>query len=224
MVKVTGGTSSVARAEISDEQHEGFVQIDGTARSNCGVGLQEQVNVTPVEHSQALAVRLSPMWIGAAPAIIAVERIVEDLTGVPVTQGCIVRVPTFAKAVNFQVVRTIPSGPVIIGAKTDIRIVEGEQTAVRAPAVSYEDIGGLEREVARVREMVELAFKTLANLRAVGNLRAQGRAVVRASWHGKNVAGACRGRRKPRAFYFAERPGNHAQVLRRERSQAARSF
>jgi transitional endoplasmic reticulum ATPase len=159
VVKVTGGTSCVARAEISDEQHEGFVQMDGTARSNCGVGLQEQVNVAVVEHSQAVAVRLSPMWIGAAPAIIPPERIVEDLTGVPVTQGCVVRVPTFAKAVNFQVVRTIPSGPVVIGAKTDIRIVEGEQTATRAPAVSYEDIGGLEREVARVREMVELPLK-----------------------------------------------------------------
>ena len=47
------------------------------------------------------------------------------------------------------------SGPVVIGPRTDIRVVEGEQTATRAPSVSYEDIGGLEREVARVREMVE---------------------------------------------------------------------
>ena len=47
--------------------------------------------------------RLSPLWVGAAPAIIPPERIVEDLTNVPVTQGCVVRVPTFAKAVNFQV-------------------------------------------------------------------------------------------------------------------------
>jgi len=159
VIKVTGGTSCVARAEVSDDRLEGFLQMDGTARSNCGVGLQEQVSVTPVEYSQAMAVRLSPMWVGAAPAIIAPERIVEDLTGVPVTQGCVVRVPTFAKAVNFQVVRTIPSGPVMIGPKTDIRVVEGEQTAVRAPAVSYEDIGGLEREVSRVREMVELPLK-----------------------------------------------------------------
>src|SRR5579863_3704556 len=159
VVKINGGTSSVARAEISDELQEGIIQIDGTARSNCGVGLQEQVTVAVIEHSQAVAVRLSPMWVGAAPAIIAPERIVEDLTGVPVTQGCVVRVPTFAKAVNFQVVRTIPSGPVVIGPKTDIRVVEGEQTAVRAPSVSYEDIGGLEREVSRVREMVELPLK-----------------------------------------------------------------
>jgi transitional endoplasmic reticulum ATPase len=92
VVKITGGTSSVARAEISDELHEGYIQIDGTARSNCGVGLQEQVSVMPVEHSQAVAVRLSPMWVGAAPAIIPPERIVEDLTDVPVTQGCVVRV------------------------------------------------------------------------------------------------------------------------------------
>jgi transitional endoplasmic reticulum ATPase len=159
VLKITGGTSSVARLESSDEEHEGYIQIDGTARSNCGVGLQEQVAVTPVEHSQAVAVRLAPMWIGAAPAIIAPERIVEDLTGVPVTQGCVVRVPTYAKAVNFQVVRTIPSGPVVIGPRTDIRVVEGEQTATRAPSVSYEDIGGLEREVSRVREMVELPLK-----------------------------------------------------------------
>jgi transitional endoplasmic reticulum ATPase len=37
--------------------------------------------------------------------------------------------------------------------------VEGEKTASRAPAVSYEDIGGLEREVERVREIVELPLK-----------------------------------------------------------------
>jgi transitional endoplasmic reticulum ATPase len=97
--------------------------------------------------------------MGAAPAIIAPERMLQDLVGVPVVAGCVVRVPTFAKAVNFQVVRTIPSGPVVIGKRTDIRVVEGEQTAARAPAVSYEDIGGLEREVARVREIVEMPLK-----------------------------------------------------------------
>jgi transitional endoplasmic reticulum ATPase len=159
VVRITGGTVGIARAEVSDESHEGTVQIDGTCRSNCSVGLQEQVTVMPVEYEQAVAVRFSPLWAGAAPATIAPERMLEDLVGVPVISGCAVRVPTFSKAVNFQVVRTIPSGPVLIGKRTDIRVVEGEQTAARAPAVSYEDIGGLEREVARVREIVELPLK-----------------------------------------------------------------
>ncbi|MGB7845681.1 MAG: AAA family ATPase [Candidatus Acidiferrum sp.] len=159
VVKITGGTIGVGRAEFSEDGHEGMIQIDGTCRSNCSAGLQEQVTVTLVETQQAVAVRLSPMWVGAAPATIAPDRILEDLVGVPVIVGCAVRVPTFAKAVNFQVVRTIPAGPVVIGKRTDIRVVEGEPAPTRAPAVSYEDIGGLEREVARVREIVELPLK-----------------------------------------------------------------
>ena len=147
---------------VENAAHHGIIQIDGTLRSNCGAGLQEQVSVTATEHAPAVALRLSPLWSsasGAAPAMIAPERILEDLLDVPVLTGGVVRVPTFAKAVNFEVIRTIPSGPVVIGPRTDLRVVEGEATSVRAPAVSYEDIGGLEREVARVREIVELPLK-----------------------------------------------------------------
>src|SRR5258705_2265923 len=65
VLKITGGTMGVARAEPSDEGHEGMIQIDGTCRSNCNVGLQEQGAVTLIEHEQAVAVRLSPLWVGA---------------------------------------------------------------------------------------------------------------------------------------------------------------
>src|ERR1700723_1497551 len=174
VLKVTGNTMGVARAELSDDSHEGMIQIDGTCRSNCGAGLQEQVTVTPVECEHAVAVRLVPLWVGAAPATIAPDRMLEDLVDVPVITGCVVRVPTFAKAVNFHVVRTIPSGPVVIGKRTDIRVVEGEQTAARAPSVSYEDIGGLEREVSRGREMVELPLKYSRIFERLGILAPKG--------------------------------------------------
>jgi len=174
VVKITGGTVGIARAELSNAGYEGMIQIDGTCRSNCSAGLQEQVTVAPIEHAQAVAVRLSPLWVGAAPATIAPDRMLEDLEGVPVIAGCVVRVPTFAKAVNFQVVRTIPSGPVVIGKRTDIRVVDGEQAAARAPAVSYEDIGGLEREVERVREIVELPLKYSRVFERLGILAPKG--------------------------------------------------
>jgi transitional endoplasmic reticulum ATPase len=174
ILKITGTTLAVARAEWSDTGRAGEIQIDGTARSNCGAGLDEQVSVAPVESAHAVAIRLSPLWAGAAPAIIAAERILEDLDGVPVVPGCVVRVPTYAKAVNFQVVRTIPSGPVVIGKRTDVRVVDGEQSAARAPAVCYEDIGGLEREVARVREIVELPLKHSRIFERLGILAPKG--------------------------------------------------
>ena len=174
IVKITGATLAVARVELSATGRDGEIQIDGTARSNCGAGLDEQVTVAPVESAHAVAIRLSPLWAGAAPAIIAPERILADLEGVPVVPGCVVRVPTYAKAVNFQVVRTIPSGPVVIGKRTDVRVVDGEQSAARAPAVCYEDIGGLEREVARVREIVELPLKHSRIFERLGILAPKG--------------------------------------------------
>src|SRR6202795_1291470 len=187
VLKITGGTIAVRRAQISDGAHEGMIQIDGTCRSNCSAGLQEQVTVAPVETQAAVAVRFSPMWVGAAPATIAPDRMLEDLEGVPVVTGCAVRVPTFAKAVNFHVVRTIPSGPVVIGKRTDIRVVEGEQTPSRAPAVSYEDIGGLEREVARVREIVELPLKYSHIFERLGILAPKGVLLYGAPGTGKTL-------------------------------------
>jgi transitional endoplasmic reticulum ATPase len=174
ILQITGRTVGVARAAAGDSGLNGSIQIDGTVRSNCGAGLEEEVSATPVESSQAVAVRLAPLWTGAAPAIIAPDRLLADLVGVPILTGSAVRVPTFAKAVNFQVVRTIPSGTVVIGPRCDIRVVEGEATAVHAPAVSYEDIGGLEREVARVREIVELPLKHSRLFERLGILAPKG--------------------------------------------------
>jgi transitional endoplasmic reticulum ATPase len=187
VLKITGQTAAVARAEASDALDEGRIQIDGTVRSNCGAGLDEQVTVTPVESSQAVAVRLTPLWAGAAPAIIAHDRLLEDLVGVPVMTGAAVRVPTFAKAVNFQVVRTIPSGPVVITPRSDIRVVEGEATVARAPAVCYEDIGGLERELARVREIVELPLKHSRLFEQLGILAPKGVLLYGAPGTGKTL-------------------------------------
>ena len=174
VLKITASSVAVGRAEVAEEAREGTIQIDGTSRSNCGAGLQEQVSVTPVEIQQAVAVRLSPLWIGAAPATITPDRMREDLVNVPTIAGAVLRVPTFAKAVNFQVVRTIPAGAVVIGKRTDIRVVEGEQMPSRAPSVSYEDIGGLEREVARVREIVELPLKYSQIFERLGILAPKG--------------------------------------------------
>ncbi len=63
VLKITGGTLGVGRAELSDDAHEGMIQIDGTCRSNCSAGLQERVTVAPIETQQAVAVRLSPLWV-----------------------------------------------------------------------------------------------------------------------------------------------------------------
>jgi transitional endoplasmic reticulum ATPase len=173
VLQITGRLVAVARAELQAPAEPGTIQIDGTVRGNGGAGLQELVSVTRVEHGAAVSVRLATIG-GSTPTVISPERILADLQGVPVVTGAIVRVPTFAKAVNFQVTRTIPSGPVIIDRRTDLRVIEGEPSDARAPGISYEDVGGLERELARVREIIELPLKNVRIFERLGILPPKG--------------------------------------------------
>ena len=63
---------------------------------------------------------------------------------------------------KFIVVETNPKGPVIITENTEIEVrpeaVELEKEAA-LPEVTYEDIGGLDEEIKKVREMIELPMK-----------------------------------------------------------------
>ena len=63
--------------------------------------------------------------------------------------------------IKFVVVDSVPKGPVII---TDVTTIELNPEAVevaeeRIPEVTYEDIGGLDNEIKKIREMVELPLK-----------------------------------------------------------------
>ncbi|MDY6770313.1 MAG: CDC48 family AAA ATPase, partial [Candidatus Nanohaloarchaea archaeon] len=65
---------------------------------------------------------------------------------------------------KLMVVDTEPQGPVTITEDTEIEVkpqaVEAaEEMGTRVPEVTYEDIGGLEDEIQKVREMIELPLK-----------------------------------------------------------------
>ena len=62
---------------------------------------------------------------------------------------------------EFSVVETNPRGPVLINASTSVKI-KGEsvsQPGREATGVTYEDIGGLRKQVQRIREMIELPLR-----------------------------------------------------------------
>jgi len=63
--------------------------------------------------------------------------------------------------IKFIVVDTSPKEAVLITNETDVRFNPEavELTEERVPEVSYEDIGGLQEEIKKIREMVELPLK-----------------------------------------------------------------
>ncbi len=66
----------------------------------------------------------------------------------------------FMRELKLVVVKTKPKGPVVISEKTRIEISpEAAKHVERIPDITYEDIGGLDEEIRKVREMVELPLR-----------------------------------------------------------------
>ena len=161
VVEVAGQRATVARVMPTYAEHRGrgVVQMDGILRANAGAGLDEQVGVRPVDVQPAASVLLAPLE-GARPVSGGQARyLARLLDGIPVIAGDRVRVNLFGtRTQTFSVVQTKPVGAVLIGPTTTVRS-EGEAKDGEGAAITYEDIGGLHREIQRIREMVELPLK-----------------------------------------------------------------
>jgi transitional endoplasmic reticulum ATPase len=165
-----------------------IIRMDGIIRKNARTGIGEQVSVRKAEVKEAKKVVIAParkgIVIRASPEIFK-----QGLLGRAVLKGDIVSLggtrrrrtamsesPFFDDVFNildenmmgfgfgdikFIVADVSPKQAVIISEQTDV-IFNPEAVEVaeeRIPEVSYEDVGGLEDEIKKVREMVELPLK-----------------------------------------------------------------
>jgi transitional endoplasmic reticulum ATPase len=142
-----------------EDRGRSIIRIDGSLRSNAGVGIDDRVRIRKVEAKPAEKVTLAPTepvrLMGGEAYLLRL------LEGRPVTRGQKVRVEVFGHVMTFVITATRPSGVVIVSRGTDIEIKEKPVEEVRrsVPDITYEDIGGLKRELRLVREMIELPLK-----------------------------------------------------------------
>ena len=160
---ITGRRATVARAAQAPPSHCGqlLVLIDGTTRDNAQAGVDDWVAVRRVSFKAAESLLLAPVQAGhPVPADEEIAHLRQLLQGIPVVVGDQLQV-TFlgARPRFFTVEGAAPRGALLISADTAITFKVSEVPAEKAYRVSYEDIGGLEREVSLVREMVELPLK-----------------------------------------------------------------
>ena len=164
VVEVANKRPTVARAlpAYADQRGQGLIQMDGILRANAGAGLDERVNVRCIEVQPARTVVLEPVGSLRAGGEAAQARyLARLLDGIPVLSGDQVRVDLFGtRAQTFTVVKTTPAGPVLIGSSTTIQLTSKEKGALEGgDTITYEDIGGLRREIRRIREMIELPLR-----------------------------------------------------------------
>ena len=159
IVELSGKRQTVAKIMPSYKEHRGKsrIQIDGITRQNAGIGVDQPVEIRPVSVSPAERVVLSAT--GFTPRQRDMEYIGSLLDGLPVVSGDRVRATLFgSRAADFLVTATLPHGPVMITPTTTLEVGKAlEEEKVRT--VSYEDIGGLKREITRIREIIELPLR-----------------------------------------------------------------
>jgi len=142
------------------EEEKDIIRIDGYIRNNAGVALNDYVTVRKAQVKEAKLVTLAPVNSAIKPDENFTKLVKSRLIEYPVVQKNIVPVLFFGNLFNFAVIQTRPSGVVKITPNTRIVIQSrAVQEKSLSTHVTYEDIGGLDEEIQRIREMIELPLR-----------------------------------------------------------------
>jgi AAA family ATPase, CDC48 subfamily len=121
------------------------------------VGIDDRVFVRRTEVKPARRVLLAPTR--SIRLIGGPQYLLRILEGRPVTKGEQIRIEMITNYLMMVVVSTTPPGPVVITRDTVINITSEQIEGFQFRDVTYEDIGGLSREIRAIREMVELPLR-----------------------------------------------------------------
>ncbi|MDO8369711.1 MAG: CDC48 family AAA ATPase [Candidatus Nitrotoga sp.] len=164
ILEVVGKRRTVCKVmpAYKDDRGGSRIQMDGVSRGNAETALEDIVTIRKVVAQPAQRIVLSPTASGFSDRDL--QYIGMRLDGLPVLEGDRIRGTLFgSRSMDFLVKETVPKGPVLI-APTTLLTVGSARTEARAgsigrPSFSYEDVGGLKREVQRVREIIELPLR-----------------------------------------------------------------
>ena len=167
VVELSGHKKTVGKLmpTYSAYRGRGRIQIDGVTRENAGATIDQPLIVRAVPARTAEVVTLAPL--SQPPNESEMRALPRILAGLPIILGDRIRVNLLGqRAADFKVIRTVPAGPLLVASSTRIEI--GRAPAVDALPLerrsfrpfAYEDVGGLRRELARVREIVELPLRS----------------------------------------------------------------
>lgn len=160
IIEIQGKRKTVARITATSDQNRGkkAIQIDGIIRENAQVNIGDKVTIRKLPRKTAASVVLYPLDPNIpVPTDAELEYFGKMLQGMPIITGDKINIPLFGgKDRFFRVEGTSPTGGVIITQRTKFSIQRPDYSPDSGVKVSYEDIGGLERELKLVREMVEL--------------------------------------------------------------------
>jgi transitional endoplasmic reticulum ATPase len=153
-------TAGIVWPAYPQDEGQSIIRMDGRMRRNAGVSLEEPISVYTVQERPALSVALAPLEM-RFPVKDFDDFVKQKLLNCPVVKDDTVHVSILGRPVRFVVRRSRPTGVVLIALNSQLTIQSEppKELDVGVPLITYEEIGGLEHEIQRIREMVELPLK-----------------------------------------------------------------
>jgi transitional endoplasmic reticulum ATPase len=161
-VQITGRkkTAAILGSSLPEDENRGVIRMDGIQRRNAGASLDDKVGITKILPKQCSKVTVAPLeelkLSGAEDYVSTV------LDGRVISKGDVFQLNVMGNKVELIVTGFVPNGPASIVSRATKIIISSKaakEPVSAASKVSYEDIGGLEGEVKKVREMIELPLK-----------------------------------------------------------------
>ena len=165
-----------------------IIRMDGLTRSNAGTSIGEMITIRKTQPRMASKVVIAPAAKGMR-IMASGDIIKRNLMGRAVTRGDVLALvsprrtketlrefpgsedifreffeattPFSLGEIKFTVVSTSPAGLVRINDSTmvEVRPEAVEVMEKKVPDVTYDDVGGLKKEMSKVREMIELPLR-----------------------------------------------------------------
>ena len=165
IVKITGTKSTVAKVWRALTPDWGLhkTRIDKYTRMNAGVKLGDTVKLEKVTEQKHIEI-LTITPPDELPRSLISEDVLDipALTTYPVAVGDILPIrPLIINniPIEFKVAEIYPENACLISKTTEFELDDGPGSFARPQDITYEDIGGLKAEIARVREMIELPLR-----------------------------------------------------------------
>ena len=153
-------TSAIAWPAYSEDQDRGAIRIDGFVRKNAGVSINEYVTIRKAEVKNSMSIVLAPVDMRLNVDEDFTNFVKNRLMERTFVEGDTTLVMMLGHPVQFTVTKTRPRGIVRMTYDTKLQILtEPAPEAKGVPRTTYEDIGGLQEEIQRIREMVELPMR-----------------------------------------------------------------
>jgi len=161
-VEITGTKKTVGLVwpGYETDAGKGLIRIDGYTRNNAGVSIDDQVTIKKIIVKAAERIVLG---FTEPIRVMGIESyLFEFLQGRVLTRGDSIPLNIMGTRVELVVTDVRPSAQaVIVGGETEVQV--SEEVVKEVPKgiqrVTYEDIGGLQDEIQKVREIIELPLR-----------------------------------------------------------------